>query len=206
MCAISLLPVSWPLNYKNKFQDVTKVLCVMSIYVKHLLLFQMWMNVMCRVPVSTTATTWLAPSYASVTRAMSWHKTRSPAKVDTHIIHTHTHKHTVYKHALPYTHHLFVYVCAYFLYRHWWMQLLQLHVSVSVYQQSRKLLLWVSRGISAPGKQVVSRYYSPPLSCPFSVYLFVYPSYPPLYFHTQQSSQVSPYLSLPSSSSPTLWS
>lgn len=54
----------------------------------HLPLFQMWMNVMCRVHVSTTATTWSAPSSASVTMGMSWHKMRSPVKVDTPQINT----------------------------------------------------------------------------------------------------------------------
>lgn len=39
---------------------------------------------MCRVRVSTTATTSSAPSSASVSRDMSWHQTRSPVKVDAH--------------------------------------------------------------------------------------------------------------------------
>lgn len=49
----------------------------------------MWMNVMCRIHVSTTATTSWAPSSASVTRDTSWHKTRFPVKV----AHTQTHAH-----------------------------------------------------------------------------------------------------------------
>lgn len=53
---------------------------------------QMWTNVMCRVPVSTSATILLVLSSASVTRVMSWHQTQSPAKVNTHSrSRTHTH-------------------------------------------------------------------------------------------------------------------
>lgn len=53
----------------------------------NLLFSQMWTNVMCRVPASTSATISSVLSSASVTRAMSWHKTQSPAKVNTR---THT--------------------------------------------------------------------------------------------------------------------
>lgn len=42
-----------------------------------------------KAPVITTATTWLAPSFASVTKATSWLKTRSPAKVHTHAHYMH---------------------------------------------------------------------------------------------------------------------
>lgn len=42
-----------------------------------------------KAPVITTATTWLAPSFASVTKATSWLKTRSPAKVHTHAHYVH---------------------------------------------------------------------------------------------------------------------
>lgn len=45
-----------------------------------------------KAPVITTATTWLAPSFASVTKATSWLKTRSPVKVDTHAHYMHWHK------------------------------------------------------------------------------------------------------------------
>lgn len=92
----------------------------------------------------------------------------------------------------------------FFLCRYWWMQLLQLHVSVPMYQQPRKLLLWVSSRISAPGKQAMSRYCHP-LFVPsfFFIFfpyflslhsLFIYSSYLPLTL----SHQASPLLSHPS--------
>lgn len=79
--------------YKQKHFNVLKIILLSSVLlkmifvespcVKHLLLFQMWMNVICRPPVSITVTTWLAPFSASVTTALSWQQTWSPVKVKT---------------------------------------------------------------------------------------------------------------------------
>lgn len=116
---------------------------------------------MCRVPVSTSATTSSALSSASVTRVMSWHWTQRPAKVNTH---TCSHAHALRQIA----EHLCIRV--YSRCRHRRMQLLKLYVPVPVREHPRQLLLRVSRGISAPRKQVVSRYRAHPFplfaTCP----------------------------------------
>lgn len=109
---------------------------------------QMWTNVMCRVPVSTSATILLVLSSASVTRVMSWQQTQSPAKVNTNS-RSHTHPLWQIDERLR--------LRVYFPCRHRWMQFLQLYVPVPVRERSWQLLLRVSRGISAPGKQAVSR-------------------------------------------------
>lgn len=63
------------------------------------------MNVMCRIHVSTTATTSWAPSSASVNRDMSSHRTRFPVKVK------HMHAHT---HMLARTHNLCIHYVLFF--------------------------------------------------------------------------------------------
>lgn len=116
---------------------------------------------MCRVPVSTSATTSSALSSASATRVMSWHWMQRPAKVNTH---TCSHAHALRQIA----EHLCIRV--YSRCRHRRMQLLKLYVPVPVREHPRQLLLRVSRGISAPRKQVVSRYRAHPFplfaTCP----------------------------------------
>lgn len=87
----------------------------------------------------------------------------------------------------------------FFLYRHRRVQLLQLHVSVPVHQQPRELLLRVSRRISAPGKQVVSRYYTSPLYFSPTVFFLPYRIYlSPVFSHStkfpSESSSLPPFL------------
>lgn len=108
---------------------------------------------MCRVPASTSATTSSVLSCASVTRATSWHWTQCPAKVNTH---TCSHARALRQIA----EHLCIRV--YLRRRHRRMQLLKLYVPVPVREHPRQLLLRVSRRISAPRKQVVSRYRTHP--------------------------------------------
>lgn len=121
------------------------------------------MNVMCRVPVSTSATTSSVLSSASVTRVMSWHWTQRPAKVSAH---TCSHAHTLWQIAQR------LCIRVYFWCRHRRMQLLKLYVPVPVCEHPRQLLLRVSRRISAPRKQVVSRYRTHPFPL-FATLLFL---------------------------------